>query len=97
MNLGPVARTVRTLVEKGLLNRNQNPHNRRADLLSLTPAGQALLDRDPQRFLVARINAMSADGRSSLATALDQLLKGLFQDWKGIDGVDAHAADAMSE
>ncbi len=88
MNLGPVARTVRTLVEKGLLARSENPQNRRADLLSLTPAGTALLEKDPRKALVTRLAALTPEQRSILATALDQLLKDLFHDWKGVDGLE---------
>lgn len=47
MALSPVARTVRLLVERGLLARHPNPRDRRADIIVVTAAGQRVLDRDP--------------------------------------------------
>lgn len=89
MNLGPVARTVRTLVDKGLLARDRHPGNRRADLLSVTPAGVALLERDPRRALVAGLAALPPDRRAALAEALDRLIERLFLEWKGTPGAGA--------
>lgn len=83
MNLGPVARTVRTLVEKGLLVRTGNPRSRRADLLAPSPAGRDLLARDPRQALATRIAALTETQQQVLAEALDTLLQGMFQDWKG--------------
>ncbi|HEV7370663.1 MarR family winged helix-turn-helix transcriptional regulator [Arenibaculum sp.] len=85
MNLGPVARTVRTLVEKGLLVRTDNPRSRRADLLAPSPAGHDLLRRDPRRDLAARIAALTEVQQQVLADALETLLQGMFRDWKGGD------------
>jgi DNA-binding MarR family transcriptional regulator len=83
MNLGPVARTVRTLVDKGLLTRGRHPGNGRADLLSLTAAGAALLERDPRRALVSGLSGLRPDRRAALAEALDRLIEGLFREMKG--------------
>jgi DNA-binding MarR family transcriptional regulator len=83
MNLGPVARTVRTLVEKGLLVRTGNPRSRRAALLAPSPAGRDLLKRDPRQALAARIATLSTTQQQVLAEALETLLQGMFQDWKG--------------
>ncbi len=84
MNLGPVARTVRTLVEKGLLTRVANPANRRADLLELTQEGHAVLEGDPRRSLVARLSVLAPETLAGFSATLDLVLKGLFQDWKGM-------------
>jgi DNA-binding MarR family transcriptional regulator len=77
MSLGPVARTVRTLVEKGLLARAANPSSRRADLIAVTAAGQVLLKRDPRAAVAAAIETMPAEHREALASAMETLLHGL--------------------
>lgn len=46
--IASVARTVVTLVDKGLLNKLANPRDARADLLELTDKGRDLLRRDPR-------------------------------------------------
>jgi DNA-binding MarR family transcriptional regulator len=48
MSIAPVARTIRTLVEKGLLERRPNPRSRRADLIEVTESGRTLLQQDPR-------------------------------------------------
>ncbi|MBI1206307.1 MAG: MarR family transcriptional regulator [Azospirillum sp.] len=78
MSLGPVARTVRTLVEKGLLARAANPLSRRADLIAVTSSGQDLLKRDPREAMAATIEAMPSEQREALAVAMEALLYGLF-------------------
>jgi len=78
MSLGPVARTVRTLVDKGLLARAANPLSRRADLIAVTATGQVLLQKDPRMMIAQAIEAMAAQERESLASALETLIYGLF-------------------
>ena len=77
MSLGPVARTVRTLVEKGLLARAANPSSRRADLIAVTSSGQALLRCDPRAAIADAIETMPAEQRETLATAMEILLHSL--------------------
>ncbi|MEI6557911.1 MAG: MarR family transcriptional regulator [Rhodospirillaceae bacterium] len=77
MSLGPVARTVRTLVEKGLLARAANPSSRRADLIAVTAGGQALLRRDPRAAVAAAVETLPIEQREVLATAMEILLHGL--------------------
>lgn len=78
MSLGPVARTVRTLVEKGLLVRMANPSSRRADLIAVTAAGMELLRRDPRAELSGLIAQLPHDQREGLAVGLEMLLRGMF-------------------
>ncbi len=78
MSLGPVARTVRTLVDKGLLARAANPLSRRADLIAVTNAGLALMQRDPRLSLSETIENMPMEQKVALAAALETLLYGLF-------------------
>lgn len=96
MNLGPVARTVRTLVEKGLLVRTDNPKSRKADLLALTVPGRTLLERDPRRALAARIATLSPHRQAELAAVLETLLQGMFLDWKGIGEPSAGNLDTAA-
>ncbi len=77
MSLGPVARTVRTLVEKGLLARAANPSSRRADLIAVTSAGQVLLKRDPRAAVAGAVDSMPLEQREALASAMEGLLHGL--------------------
>ncbi len=79
MSLGPVARTIRTLVDKGLLERQPNPRSRRADLIELTPAGHALLDQDPLRVVAVEIDGLPEARKQALAEALETILSRLFQ------------------
>ncbi|CAK0767982.1 hypothetical protein CCP2SC5_430002 [Azospirillaceae bacterium] len=78
MSLGPVARTVRTLVDKGLLIRMSNPASRRADLIAVTPAGQNLLKRDPRSTLISTLETLSETQRETLASGLEAMLYTLF-------------------
>ena len=78
MSLGPVARTVRTLVDKGLLARAANPLSRRADLIAVTAKGLALLQRDPRLMVTETIERMPGEQKEALAAAMETLLYGLF-------------------
>ena len=77
MSLGPVARTVRTLVDKGLLARAANPASRRADLIAVTASGHTLLKRDPRAAVAAIVETMPEDQREALAEAMETLLPAL--------------------
>ena len=79
MSLGPVARTVRTLVEKGLLARVANPASRRADLITVTAAGLAKLKNDPRVSVAAVVEQLPAEQREALAIALEVLIPALFE------------------
>ena len=74
MSLAPVARTVRTLVDKGLLARVANPKSRRADLITVTVQGQAILNKDPRRLIADVIGNITADQRESLALGMEALV-----------------------
>ncbi|CAK0769467.1 hypothetical protein CCP2SC5_480008 [Azospirillaceae bacterium] len=79
MSLGPVARTVRTLVDKELLARSPNPANKRADIISVTPSGMALLQRDPRSVMSEALGRLPDDQQVALATALEVLLVSLLE------------------
>lgn len=85
MSLGPVARTVRTLVEKGLLARVANPHSRRADLITVTGSGQKLLTRDPRNRIAAIVETLPDGQKAALAQALEGFVGGLLTVAQGCD------------
>lgn len=43
LDKGAIAKTLRKLEDKGLIERHQNPENKRENLLSIAPAGQSIL------------------------------------------------------
>lgn len=94
MSLGPVARTVRTLVDKGLLARAANPLSRRADLIAVTAAGRTLLQKDPRLRLSATADKMPLEQREALAGALETLLYHLFELDDGTQGPPSNGAGA---
>jgi DNA-binding MarR family transcriptional regulator len=74
-----MTRTVANLVADGLLERKDNPEDRRQVLLRLTKAGTELLASDRARreaWLTCRMSEITADERQTLARAaviLDRL------------------------
>ena len=79
MSLGPVARTVRVLVGRGLLARAANPSSRRADLITVTTAGRTLLNNDPRAIVATVIRDMPADEREALANAVERLIDKMWE------------------
>ena len=70
------------LQEPGLIVRTADPRDRRSSLLSVTPAGQALLDELRTRkdaYLARRLRTLSAEERATLGRAAD-ILERLFDD-----------------
>ncbi|PWC58186.1 hypothetical protein TSH7_24140 [Azospirillum sp. TSH7] len=93
MAMSPVARTVRALVEKGLVTRKPNPHDGRSDLIELTPKGQALLRRDPRNDLEALLAKVTPDHLASLAFALQSVIQGMVNTEAVNDAVDSPEND----
>ncbi len=88
MSVGPVARTVRVLVAKGLLARVTNPASRRADLITVTVGGQGFLKRDPRVAIAALIEGIPGEQRIALATMLEALIPSLYSQREGLDAAD---------
>lgn len=74
---GPVSRTVRTLVRKGLLRPAPAQPKGRATLLELTAAGRAMLEQDPTQAVETAIAALTPAHRDCFAGALNLVLRRL--------------------
>lgn len=74
---GPVSRTVRTLVQKGLLRKAEKQPKGRAELLELTETGAAYLEKDPATELAAALADLDALDQEALARALETVLRKL--------------------
>lgn len=72
---GPVSRTVRTLVDKGLLRKAAEQPKGRAELLELTEAGEALLTRDPDLALARLLGELDPADQEALARGLERVLR----------------------
>jgi len=75
LSIAPVARTVRTLVEKGLLARR--PGSGRADLVEVSESGHGLLKLDPRQVLVQALAQLDTADRRPLAEALERVARAL--------------------
>lgn len=74
---GPVSRTVRTLVQKGLLAKATVQPKGRAELLEVTAAGAEVLTRDPTAALQAVLTDLPPGQQEALALALETVLRRL--------------------
>lgn len=74
MAFGPVSRTVRTLITKGLLRKAGSAGRGRAELLDVSDEGRLLLDRDPIRVVVDALQELSDGDKEVLAHTLEQIL-----------------------
>ena len=72
---GPVSRTVRTLIQKGLIAKAEVQPRGRAELLDLTTAGRKVLQSDPTLELEKVVGALNEDDRDALARALETILR----------------------
>lgn len=69
----PASRAVASLARKDYVTVKADPEDRRVRRVDLTPAGRALLERDPVHKLTAAIEDLSSDKRKDLATTLEAL------------------------
>jgi DNA-binding MarR family transcriptional regulator len=72
---GPVTRTVRTLIAKGLLVRAGSGGRGRAQKIELAKAGWTLLERDPFADLARAFDKMPTQQQNALATVLEETLE----------------------
>jgi DNA-binding MarR family transcriptional regulator len=74
---GPVSRTVRTLLHKGLLTKAKEQPRGKAEILELTASGRALLKFDPSRELESILAALSDEARALLGDTFELLIRSL--------------------
>lgn len=79
LDLSTTSRHVRALTDKGLLSRVEDPTDRRACRLSITPAGAEAVDR-ATRARAARLGEAIAHWSDQDRTALTQLMERLATD-----------------
>lgn len=72
-----VTGVIHRLTEKGLIDRQKRPDDRRAVILTLTPAGKRLLERAPhpaQGQLVAALRELPAEDVARLRATLEHIV-----------------------
>jgi len=74
---GPVARTVRTLIERGFLRKAGSAGRGRAEVVELTPTGERMLLQDPLAPLVLAIADLDPRAQEGLAGALAPIVQAL--------------------
>lgn len=72
---GPVSRTVRTLIQKGLLAKAMTQPRGRAELLELTPKGRRVLLTDPSLELEAALARLGDDDQDALGRSIETVLR----------------------
>jgi DNA-binding MarR family transcriptional regulator len=74
---GPTTRTVRTLIDKGLLKKGGSLGRGRIQRIDITEAGAALLARDPLNAVADALADLDGAQKAALAEALEQVLKAM--------------------
>lgn len=67
---------IERLVQQGLLERNEDPNDRRAKQIALSPAGRALMERSIEarvRWMAELTTVLSPAEQATIAAALDAL------------------------
>lgn len=75
--IGPVSRTVRTLIDKGLVAKAGQGAHHRSELLALTPDGLKMLENDPLRRVVTILRSLPEEEHERLAEILVNIISGL--------------------
>jgi len=75
ISLTTAARTVRTLIKRGLIETKPNPRSKRAHLNEVTAEGFRLLENDPLHDLERVLMRLSPERRTALALVLEDLTK----------------------
>jgi DNA-binding MarR family transcriptional regulator len=71
---GPVSRTVRTLVQKGLLAKAKEQPRGKAEIMELTSAGRDLLKLDPCHEIETILANLTEEAQSAFKGVLDLLI-----------------------
>jgi DNA-binding MarR family transcriptional regulator len=78
---GPVSRTVRTLISKGLLRKATSQPAGRAEHLEITDDARTLLEHDPARTIAETIAKLSDEERAALDHALRAVIRSASGVW----------------
>ena len=78
---GPVSRTVRTLISKGLLRKAETQPAGRAEHLEITENARSLLQHDPAQAIANTIAGMSEAEKAALDHALRAVIKSAAGIW----------------
>ena len=78
---GPVSRTVRTLISKGLLRKAANQPVGRAEHLEITDDARSILKHDPTSAIAHAIAGLSDDEKAALEHALKEVIKAASGVW----------------
>jgi DNA-binding MarR family transcriptional regulator len=78
---GPVSRTVRTLISKGLLRKAPSQPAGRAEHLEITEDARSLLDHDPAKVIADTIAGLSDSEKAALDHALRAVIKSTSHVW----------------
>ncbi|MEI8395511.1 MAG: MarR family transcriptional regulator [Rhodospirillaceae bacterium] len=79
LTLAPITRTVRTLMEKGLVDRHPNPRSKRADLIIVNKAGRQMLNQNPRAQIAEVIAKVPIENREVLVQSMRTILDGLLE------------------
>ena len=74
---GPVSRTVRTLIQKGLLAKAAVQPRGRAELLDLTETGRKVLDSDPTLEVERLLAELDESDQEAMGRGLEFILRGV--------------------
>lgn len=72
---GAVARTVRTLVVKGYVEKAGPVGRGRAERIDLTAKGRAMVKRDPLKIVAAALKPLDAAERAALGQGLERAIR----------------------
>jgi len=78
---GPVSRTVRTLISKGLLRKADNQPAGRAEHLEVTDDARTILGHDPALAIAEAISRLSDDEKEALERALKEVISAASGVW----------------
>ena len=79
LTLAPITRTVRTLMEKGLVDRHPNPRSKRADLIIVNKSGRQMLGQNPRAQIAEVIAKVPTEDREVLVRSMRTILDGLLE------------------
>lgn len=75
--IGPVSRTIRTLIAKGLVAKAGQGAHHRSDLLALTPEGLKMLESDPLQPVITILRSLPEGEHEKLAELLLKIISSL--------------------